>query len=62
MTAAPHLVPWNDGHVHMYSYFGGMASCSLCAATVSPDGKISKPTQRSREHRKICMQQRAKRD
>lgn len=45
---------WNDGHKHFFRYFGGMASCIECAATVSPDGKVSAPTKRSRQHQQMA--------
>lgn len=46
---------WNDGHYHRFVYFGGMASCSLCAASVNPDGKVKAPTSSSRQHRQMAI-------
>lgn len=43
--------PWNDGHTHTWRYFGGMASCVQCAATLQPDGTVNAPTKSSRKHR-----------
>lgn len=44
---------WDDGHTHAWVYFGGMASCSLCAATLAPGGKVSAPTRKSRQHQQL---------
>ena len=52
---ADKLKVWNDGHEHMWTYFGGMASCVHCAATVSPGGKVSRPSLRSRQHRQMAQ-------
>lgn len=45
------LRPWDDGHKHAWVYFGGMASCKHCAATVAPGGEVSAPTASSLRHR-----------
>jgi len=48
---AESLRPWNDGHKHMWTYFGGMATCVHCAAETSPGGKVTAPSRRSKAHR-----------
>lgn len=52
---AEKLKVWTDGHEHMWTYFGGMASCVHCAASVSPGGTVSRPTLRSRQHRQMAQ-------
>lgn len=49
------MAKWNDGHAHQWVYFGGFASCSECAASVAPNGRVKAPTQRSRQHRQMAQ-------
>ncbi len=46
---------WDNGHAHRWVYFGGMASCSLCAARLEPGGAVKAPTQSSRQHREMSI-------
>ena len=55
MMKTDELREWDDGHRHSYTYFGGMASCVKCAATVDPGGEVKKPTASSKKHRKLGL-------
>lgn len=54
------LKPYDDGHKHAFTYFGGMASCVHCAARLEPGGKVLAPNASSKRHRDKALAARKK--